>query len=77
MDKELKEILLSMQEEMKVINYKLDRHAGRFDDLDLKVDNLDVKIRNAESNIRKDIKVLRDENDTMIEVLKQNEFIPR
>ncbi len=77
MDKELKDLLLSMQEEMKVMNYKLDRHYEKIDNLDLKVDNLDVRIRNTEANIRKDIKKLSDENETMIEFLRQHEFLPR
>ena len=77
MDDELKKILLSMQEEMKVMNYKLDRHSERFDDLELKTDNLDIKIRNAESNIRKDIRKLFDNDETIIEVLKQHDMLPR
>ncbi len=63
-------------EEVQVINYKLDRTNGRFDNLDLKVDNLDLRIRSTEINIRKDIKKLSDENETVIEVLKQHDFLP-
>lgn len=62
---------------MDVIEYKLDRTNECFENLDLKVDNLELRLRNAESNIRKDIKKLSDENDTIIEVLKQNELLPR
>lgn len=51
---------------------KVDSANERFEDMDLKVDNLELRLRNAESNIRKDIKKLSDENDTIIEVLKQN-----
>ncbi|WMJ88204.1 hypothetical protein [Anaerocolumna sp. MB42-C2] len=90
MDNELKDILTNIQgelnsikkeladnrEEIKVINYKLDRHSERFNSLDLKVDNLDLKLRNTEVNIRKDIKKLSDDNETMIEVLRQHEFLP-
>lgn len=84
MDKELKEILDSIlnridrpDKRLEVVEYKTDRTNTRFDNLDLKIDNLDLRIRNTEANIRKDIKKLSDENETMIEVLKQREILPR
>ena len=67
---DIKRELASNREEMKVVNYKLDRHTE-------KIDGLDLRLRNAETNIRKDIKKLSDENETIIEVLKQHELLPR
>ncbi len=84
MDNELKEALNSvlnkldkLDKRMEVVEFKIDRHTEKFDDLDLKVDNLDIRIRNTESNIRKDIRKLSDENETVIEVLRQRDFLPR
>ncbi|MGB8452400.1 MAG: hypothetical protein WCD89_08715 [Anaerocolumna sp.] len=77
MDNELKGILENILEKMdkidkrlEIVEYKVDRNSE-------KIDNLDIKVRVAESNIRKDIKKLSDENDTVIEVLKQNQLLPR
>lgn len=77
MDNELKEMfnqimgeIKDIKEDMKIMNYKLDRH-------DEKINDLDIRVRVAESNIRKDIKKLSDENETIIEVLKQHDFLPR
>lgn len=70
MDSKLDEKLKGIKEEIQIINYKLDISNKKIDDLDLRV-------RISESNIRKDIKKLSDENETMIEVLKQHELLPR
>ena len=70
MDNELMEILNQIREDIKVLTYKVDRNAEKLDDL-----ALDSKV--MERNIRRDIRKLSDDNDTMIEVLKQHEFIPR
>ncbi|MGB8453566.1 MAG: hypothetical protein WCD89_14710 [Anaerocolumna sp.] len=85
MDNELKEILESFKSdildnislEMKKINDRLDVVDYKLDRTSEKVDKLDLKIRNAESNIRKDIRKLSDDNETIVEVLKQHDFIPR
>jgi hypothetical protein len=45
--------------------------------MDLKIDNLDLRVRNVEANIRKDLKKLSDENETVIEILKIHDILPR
>lgn len=63
---------------------RLDRVENRLDVIELKQDRtakelgdlqLDVKI--AERNISRDIHILNDEMETVIEVLRQNELLPR
>ena len=70
MDAELKEVLDSMIERMKVIEFKVDRNSEKIDDV-----SLDLKI--MERNVRKDIRKLSDENETIIEVLKIHDILPR
>ena len=105
MDNEIKELLLNMQEEMKVINHKLDKNSEEMKVINHKLDkhseelkknseeikvinykldrnsekigDLDLRLRNAENNIRKDIRKLSEDNETIIEVLKQHDFLPR
>lgn len=52
-----------------VIEYKQNRTAKKLDDL-----RLDIAV--AERDIRRDIFELKDEMETVIEVLKQNELVP-
>lgn len=70
MDNELKEMLNSIIKRMEVIELKLDRNTEKIDDL-----GLDLKI--VERNVRKDIRKLTDENETIIEVLKIHDILPR
>ncbi len=70
MDAELKEVLDSMIERMKIIEFKVDRNSEKIDDV-----SLDLKI--MERNVRKDIRKLSDENETIIEVLKIHDILPR
>ena len=53
-----------------IIELKQDRTAKKLEDL-----RLDVAI--AERDIRRDIHELKDEMETVIEVLRMNELIPR
>lgn len=53
-----------------IIELKQDRDSKKLGDV-----QLDIKI--AERDIRRDIHSLRDEMETVIEVLKQNELIPQ
>ena len=53
-----------------MIDIKLERASRKMDDLEL-----DVKI--SERNIRKDIHLLKDQMETVIEVLKQHEMLPQ
>lgn len=77
MDKE------SMEMFQKILD-RLDKIDSRFDIIELKQDRtakkledlrLDVAI--AERDIRRDIHELKDEMETVIEVLRMNELIPR
>lgn len=53
-----------------ILEHKQDRTTKKLDDL-----RLDVAI--AERDIRRDIHELKDEMETVIEVLKMNEMLPR
>ena len=77
MDNELKEILNNILDRMdkidkrlEVVEFKVDKNAEKVDDL-----SLDLKV--VERNIRRDIRQLKEDDETIIEVLKQHDFIPR
>jgi hypothetical protein len=77
MDNELKEILENIlnkiekiDKRLEVVEYKVDRNTEKIDDV-----SLDLKI--SERNIRKDIRQLKDSEDTVVEVLKQHELLSR
>ncbi|MCI9128368.1 MAG: hypothetical protein HFG28_14610 [Eubacterium sp.] len=79
-----KEDLSAINELLKPINDRLDKMDDRLDVIELKQDRtakkledlrLDVAI--AERDIRRDIHELKDEMETVIEVLKMNELIPQ
>ena len=73
------------------INDRLDKMDSRFDKMDSrfdiielkqdrtekKVEDLQIDIAVAERKIKRDIHELKDEMETVIEVLKMNELIPR
>lgn len=76
MDKESKEMfqqilnrLDKIDGRLEIVEYKQDRTAKKLDDL-----RLDIAV--AERDIRRDIFELKDEMETVIEVLKQNELVP-
>ena len=83
--------LNAIKELLKPINDRLDKMDSRFDKIDnrfdvlehkqdrteKKVDNLRLDVAVAERDIRRDIMELKDEMETVIEVLKINEMIPR
>ncbi len=58
----------TMNQHLNVIEYKEDRTAKKLSDL-----QLDIKL--AERNTQKDIHTLRDEMDTVIELLKIHKFV--
>ena len=71
MDKKLEPItdrLDKMDTRLDVIEYKEDRTSKKLDDL-----QLDARL--AERDIRKDIHTLRDEMDTVIELLKIHKIV--
>lgn len=74
---DLQAIAALIDEKLQPVNKKLDllelgqkRTSQKLDDL-----QLDVKL--AEREIRRDIRDLNDEMETVIEVMKMNELIPR
>ena len=66
MDKKLEPI----NNRLDIIELKQDRTSKKLEDL-----RLDVAV--AERDIRRDIHELKDEMETVIEVLKMNEMLPR
>jgi len=77
MDNESKEMfqkildrLDKMDNKIDIIELKQDRTAKKLEDL-----RLDVAV--AERDIRRDIHELKDETETVIEVLKMHELLPR
>ncbi len=70
MDNEGKEMFQKILDRLDIIEFKQDRTTKKLDDL-----RLDVAI--AERDIRRDIHELKDEMETVIEVLKMNEMLPR
>lgn len=80
----LKVEIKTMDSRFDQMDSRLDRVENRLDVIELKQDRtakelgdlqLDVKI--AERNISRDIHILNDEMETVIEVLRQNELLPR
>lgn len=73
----------SMEMFQKILN-RLNKMDDRFDVLEIKQDRTDKKLDDlqvdfviAERKIRRDIHELKDEMETVIEVLKMNEMVPR
>lgn len=73
-----------MDDKLKPINDRLDKMDDRLDIIELKQDRTTKKLEDlrldvaiAERDIRRDIHELKDEVETVIEVLKMNELIPQ
>ncbi len=80
-----------LDERLKPINDRLDKMDSHFDKIDNRLDIIELKqdrtskklddlrldVAIAERDIRRDIHELKDEMETVIEVLKMNEHIPR
>ena len=73
-----------MNEQLKPINDRLDKMDTRFDIIELKQDRTTKKLEDlrldvaiAERDIRRDIHELKDEMETVVEVLKMNELLPQ
>ena len=73
-----------LDERLKPINDRLDKMDSRLDIIELKqdrtskkLDDLQLDVKIAERDIRRDIRSLNDQMETVIEVLKQHELIPR
>lgn len=69
MDTKLDERLKPINDRLDIIEHKQDRTEKKVDDL-----RLDVAV--AERDIRRDILELKDEMETVIEVLKMHDLIP-
>ena len=73
-----------LDEKLEPINQRLDKMDSRLDLIELKqdrtskkLDDLQLDVKIAERDIRRDIHTLNDEMETVIEVLKLHEMIPR
>ena len=76
MDHESKEMFQKVLESLDKINNRLDVLEHKHDRAEKKVDNLRIDVAVAERDIRRDIMELKDEMETVIEVLKMHELIP-
>jgi len=65
-----------MDQQLKPINDRLDIMEHKQDRTEKKVDNLRLDVAVAERDIRRDILELKDEMETVIEVLKMHDLIP-
>lgn len=70
MDKDSMEMFQKILDRLDIIELKQDRTAKKLEDL-----RLDVAV--AERDIRRDIHELKDQMETVVEVLKMNELIPQ
>lgn len=73
-----------MDDKLKFINERFDKMDNRLDIIELKQDRTAKKLEDlrldvavAERDIRRDIHELKDETETVIEVLKMHELLPR
>lgn len=73
-----------LDERLQPINDRLDKMDSRFDIIELKLDRTEKKVEDlqidvavAERRLKRDIHELKDEMETVIEVLKMNEMLPR
>lgn len=80
----IKDLLTPMNEQLNGINGRLDKIEGRLDVLDVlqkrttkKLDDLQLDVKIAERDIRRDNHDLNDEMETVIEILRLNEMLPR
>lgn len=66
-----------MDEKLKPINDRLDIIELKQDRTSKKLEDLQTDVAVAERRITRDIHELKDEMETVVEVLKMNELIPR
>lgn len=69
MDKDSMEMFQKILDRLDIMEHKQDR-------TEKKVDNLRLDVAVAERDIRRDILELKDEMETVIEVLKMHDLIP-
>ena len=66
-----------MNEQLKPINARLDIIELKQDRTAKKLEDLRLDVAIAERDIRRDIHELKDQMETVVEVLKMNELIPQ
>ncbi len=66
-----------MNEQLKPINARLDIIEHKQDRTAKKLEDLRLDVAIAERDIRRDIHELKDQMETVVEVLKMNELIPQ
>lgn len=73
-----------LAENLQPVNNRLDKIESRLDVIEIiqkrttkKLEDLQLDVKIAEREIRRDIHDLNDEMETVIEVLKMNEMLPR
>ena len=84
-DNEMLSLILEKVNNLEIAtNDRFDKISDRFDVIELKqdrtskkLDDLQLDVKIAERDIRRDIHTLKDEMETVVEVLKLNEMIPR
>lgn len=77
MDKKLDERLAPINKRLDKIDNRFDILEHKQDRTEKKVDSLRLDVAVAERDIRRDILELKDEMETVIEVLKMNDLIPQ
>lgn len=63
-------------EKLKPVFDRLDRLEYKHDRSEKKLDNLQLDMKIMERDIKRELHVLSDQTETIIEVLKQNELLP-
>lgn len=63
--------------ELKNINARLELLELKQDLTHKKLDNLTLDVKVSERSIKKDIKLLQDAQDTLVEVLEQSGILPK
>lgn len=73
---ELKNEMSDVKQQISTINERLRRLEYNQQKTSKRVDNLSLDIQISERAIRKDIRLLSENQDTIIEMLKQEEILP-
>ena len=76
MDKESMEMFQKILDRLNKMDSRFDILEHKQDRTEKKVDSLRLDVAVAERDIRRDILELKDEMETVIEVLKMNELVP-
>lgn len=77
MDKDSMEMFQKILDRLDAMDNRFDIIEHKQDRTEKKVDDLRLDVAVAERDIRRDIHELKDEMETVIEVLKMNELLPR